>query len=159
MRKIWAPKGRRPVAPNRTRYQWVYSYCFVNPSTGDSEWLILPTVNTAMTSLALKIFSKRVNPSGEKIILLLIDQAGFHMSAKVEKPGGVVFMPLPPHTPELQPAEPAWPLLREAIANETFSSLDSLERRLVKRCRWLMANPEIMKGASGFGWVIDASKG
>lgn len=110
-------------------------------------------------SIALKLFAKQVNPDGGKIIILLIDQAGFHMSEKVEKPDGIIFMPLPPHTPELQPVEPVWPLLKEAVANETFDSLDDLENRMAQRCRWLIANPDTVKGASGFGWIINASKG
>ena len=45
IRKIWAPVGHRPIAEVDHRYEWTYLYGFVHPSTGDTEWLILPRVN------------------------------------------------------------------------------------------------------------------
>lgn len=40
---------------------------------------------------------------------------------------GIALMFLPPHSPELQPAEKLWPLIREAIANCSFDSIEAVE--------------------------------
>ena len=61
---------------------------------------------------------------------------------------------LPPCTPELQPAEPLWPLVREAVANEGYDELEAMEPVLVGRCRWLIDHPEAVHGAVGFGWAV-----
>ena len=52
VRKAWALRGHRPLAPNHTRYEWLYVFGFVRPATGQTYWLILPTVNTAAMTLA-----------------------------------------------------------------------------------------------------------
>src|SRR5205823_5640424 len=48
-------------------------------------------------------------------------------------PSNVVLHFLPPCTPELQPAEPLWPLVREAVANRSIGRVDRL--RSVVRTR------------------------
>jgi hypothetical protein len=37
---------------------WTYLYSFVRPKTGEVHWLILPTVNTRVFSLALEHFAR-----------------------------------------------------------------------------------------------------
>ena len=33
-RGVWAPKGERPIALGHHRYEWLYIYGFVEPTTG-----------------------------------------------------------------------------------------------------------------------------
>lgn len=54
MRKVWAPVGERPVARFKRGYKWTYLYGFVRPESGEVFWLILPTVNTELFSMALE---------------------------------------------------------------------------------------------------------
>jgi hypothetical protein len=44
-RRVWALRGKTPLAWVRPRYRWLYVYGFVRPSTGESEFWLLPTVN------------------------------------------------------------------------------------------------------------------
>jgi hypothetical protein len=53
----------------------------------------------------------------------------------------------------LQPAEPLWPLVREAVANAGFDDLEGLQRPLIRRCCWLMDHPEVVRGVTGFYWA------
>ncbi len=152
-RKIWFTKGKRPIASQCRHYQWLYSYTFVHPADGDSFWLLLPQVSIPIMNLALKEFSQAINPDNEKIIILLIDRAGWHMSKETEIPENIRLFPLPSCTPELQPTECAWPLLKESIADRAFDNLDELEQTLIPRRRWLIKHPEILKGAAGFNWI------
>lgn len=152
-RRVWAPRGHRPLAHNRTKYQWTYVYGFVHPATGKPFWLLLPTVNTAVMNLALAEFARFANPDGTKLIVLLIDGAGWHRSQDLVVPDGIVFHPLPPYTPELQPVESAWPLLKEPIANRSFGSLKEVEGLLAERCQYLSSHPDILKGQVGFKWA------
>ena len=68
-------------------------------------------------------------------------------------PPNVVLHRLPPCTPELQPTEALWPLVRESVANEGFDSLDEMTPVLVDRCRWLIEHPAVVRGAVGFRWA------
>src|SRR6476659_2625715 len=126
-RQVWAPKGRRPTAHGRTKYQWLYVYGFVHPSSGRNWELILPAANADWMGLALEEFARWADPAGEKLLVVLVDNAGWHLAKRLAPPPNVVLHRLPPFTPELQPAEPLWPLIREAVANEGYAELGAME--------------------------------
>jgi hypothetical protein len=153
IRKVWALRGKRPVARHRTRYEWLYVYIFVCPNTGQSDFLILPSVSTEIMTLALAEFVKAVNPNQDKIIVLMLDNAGWHTSKDLIVPPGLVLLNTPPYTPKLSPAETIVPLVREAAANESFKNLDALEAALDKRCVHLMQHPELITAKANFKWL------
>ena len=134
MRRVWAPIGERPIASVHHRYEWLYLYSFVHPLTGQTESYIIPRVNIEWFNLALQSFALAVGAGKDKIILLVIDRAGWHMSDKVVVPEGIYLEPLPPYSPELQPAERLWQLLDEPLVNKSFDTLDQLEEVLAERC-------------------------
>jgi hypothetical protein len=103
---------------------------------------------------ALAEFARWADPAGAKLLVVLVDNAGWHTAKRLEVPPNVVLYRLPPSTPELQPAEPLWPLVREAVANEGFDDLGALQSPLIERCRWLMGHPEVVRGAVGFHWAV-----
>lgn len=61
------------------------------------------------------------------------------------KASGSQCSPLPAYSPELQPAERPWPLIRESLANRDLDTLDELEDLLVQRCRYLIENHDVIK--------------
>jgi hypothetical protein len=87
------------------------------------------------------------------VVVLLLDNAGWHRAKNLQVPPGLVLMHLPAYTPELSPAEPVIPLIREAVANRSFEGLDELEEVLVRRCAYLMEHPEVVRGRAGFQWL------
>ena len=89
--------------------------------------------------------------------MLLVDRAGFHKLAQEDIPEGIILYKLPPYTPELQPAEPLWPLIKEVVANRSFETMEELEDIIEERCKWLRKNNDIVLGASGFEWIFNAS--
>lgn len=153
VRRVWAPIGERPLAHHCRRYQWVYTYGFVHPDTGASYFLLLPRANVCVMQMAVEMFAAEVNPHRQQLIILLVDQAAWHMSQKLKLPTGIFLYPLPPYTPQLQPTECVWSLLREAVANQVFKDLVALEEVLVKRCQWLMQHPTVVQGKVGFDWI------
>jgi hypothetical protein len=158
VRRVWSPKGTRPLAQQRRRYEWLYVYGFVRPSTGQVEWLLLPTVNLDLFQLALDFFAKASGANVDKRVVLIIDRAGWHMSQKLQVPEGIHLFPLPPYSPELQPAEKLWPLLHESVANKDVIDIDALEDQLVKRCKELRAQPATVSGHTLFEWWRHAAR-
>jgi hypothetical protein len=152
-RRVWALRGTRPTCNGRTRYQWLYVFGFVHPATGRSLFLLLPRVDAGVMSAALAEFARWADPEGRRILVLLIDNAGWHVAKDLVVPAGMVLHRLPAHTPELQPAEPLWPLVREAVANRTIDDLDTLDTLLGDRCVWLMDHPDTVRGPAGFAWA------
>lgn len=154
MRRTWALRGQRPRAYARRRYAWLYVYGFVRPATGQNFCVLLPRVTTDWMAQALAAFARAVNPRRRKVLVLLVDNAGWHVARRLAVPANVVLHFLPPCTPELQPAEPLWPLLREVVANRGFATLGHLQRTLVRRCQALARQPALVRKAVGFHWAI-----
>src|SRR3712207_2972558 len=80
-----------------------------------------------------------------RIIVLGLDNAGWHTAPNLAVPDGIRLVYLPPYSPELQPAEHLWPALDEPLANQSFETLADLERVVANRCRASMA----IRSASG----------
>jgi transposase len=116
----------------------------------------MPTVNNQAMSLALENWMKDLPKSEDKIVVLLVDRAGWHMSKKLQVPNNVILYPLPPYTPELQPVETSWPLFREALANRFFKQIDDLIDCLIQRCRWISHHPEQPRARCSWQWLIHA---
>jgi transposase len=141
IRRVWASRGHRPVIRVQQRYEWLYVYGFMQPETGASHWLLLPSVNVEVFSIALQHFAQAVGAGSQRRILLVLDRAGWHESGEVAVPEGIHLVFLPPYSPELQPCERLWPLTNEAIANRRFETLDELQEVQAERCVVLQDDP------------------
>ena len=151
-RRVWAPRGQRPSAHVRRRYQWLYVYGFVRPRTGQSWWCLLPTVNTEAFALALATFARDEGIDAKHRAVLVVDRAGWHIAGDLVLPEGVHLVFLPSASPELQPAERLWSLVDEPVANRVFPDLDALEDVLVARCRVLEADRTRIAAHTHFHW-------
>ena len=149
---MWAPQGQRPIAAVERRYEWLYVYGFVRPSTGQSWWCLLPRVTTEAFALALTAFAHDEGIDADHRVVLVVDQAGWHVSPEVALPEGVHLAFLPAYSPELQPAERLWTLVDEPLANRSLPDLDALEAVLVDRCRTLEADPQRLHAHTHFHW-------
>lgn len=136
----------------RRRYEWLYVYACVRPVTGQSWWCLLPTVSAEAFGLALAEFARDAGLGPTRWAVIALDGAGWHEAAARVVPEGIHLVPLPPASPELQPAERLWPLLDEVAANRTFADLDELEAALVTRCRTLGADRSTVKAHTRFHW-------
>ena len=72
----------------------------------------------------LNDFAEHFGVGQDKRIVLPLDQAGWHMSDKLEVPEGIHVLPMPLYSPELQSAERLWPLVNEVLANQVFESIE-----------------------------------
>jgi hypothetical protein len=153
VRRVWARRGQRPSTPSQTRYEWLDVYGFVHPQRGETYWLILPTVSIEAMTLAVREVARDVGGGAAKQVVLVLDQAGWDTSGKVRVPEGLTVMPLPAKTPEVQPAERLWPLVREGVANRAFPDVKVLQERLVERCLQLRQEPEQIRALTRYHWL------
>jgi hypothetical protein len=152
-RRVWSLKGRRPRSNGRTRYDWVYVYAFARPTTGQSVRVILRRVNADRMGDALAAFARWADPGGAKVLVVLVDNAGWHTAKRLAIPGNVRLHFLPPCTPELQPVEPLWPLVREVVANRSLGRIDRLRDVVRARLGYLARNPGLVRRVVGFHWT------
>jgi transposase len=59
--------------------------------------------------------------------VLLLDQAGWHTSDKLELPANLSILLLPPQWPELNPTENIWQFMRDNwLSNRVFTSAEDI---------------------------------
>jgi DDE superfamily endonuclease len=153
-RRVWAPRGQRPMSNGKTEYDWLYVYGFAQPATGRLFTTFLPRVKTDLMSRVLAAFAAWADPANQKLLVVVVDNAGWHVAKKLVIPPNVLLHRLPPCTPELQPIETVWPLVREAVANRPFRGIGHRKRVVRRRCTDLANHPDTVRGRIGFRWAI-----
>lgn len=131
---------------------WRYLVGFVHPVSGRTVWHLATTVNSELFSLELAAFAREVGAGPAKQIVLVLDGAGWHDSPQVRVPEHVHLLFLPPHSPELQPAEHLWSLTNTVLVNRHFASIDELEDAQAERCVALQARPDLIRSTTRFHW-------
>jgi putative transposase len=99
----WAKRGTRPVALCDQRTASAYIFGAICPQDGKGAALVMPRCNIVAMNLHLAEISAAVTPGAHAILVL--DQAGWHMSDQVVVPANITLLPLPPKCPELNPVE------------------------------------------------------
>ena len=153
LRRRWAKRGARPPALHDNGFKWTYIYGFVHPYTGRSDLLRFDTVNVESFSAALALFKVRFDPADERLLVLVVDNAGWHRSPRVVVPDGVQLVFTLPYTPELMPAEHLWLPLKEGLVNRAWPTLQGLITQLDRRCVWLMQEHALVSNLTSFHWL------
>ena len=87
--------------------------------------MVLPFCNTAGLSLHLAEIARMVEPGRHAVLLL--DQAGWHLSADLEVPANITVLPLPAKCPELNVMENVWQFMRDNwLSNRVFTGHDDI---------------------------------
>ena len=121
----WARRGSRLSAPSDQRTASTYIFRAICPKERKAVGLILPWCNTAMMNLHLAAISADV-ARGRHAVLVL-DQAGWHLSGKLAVPANITIVPLPPKCPELNAQENVWQFIRNNwLSNRAFDSTTAL---------------------------------
>ena len=121
----WARRGTRPSAPKDQRTTTAYIYGAICPAEGKGAALVLPRCNTEGMTLHLAEISAAVAPGAHAVLIL--DQAGWHLSAGLVIPTNITLLPLPAKCPELNPVENVWQFMRDNwLSNRIFKSYDDI---------------------------------
>ena len=121
----WAKRGTRPSAPQDQRTASTYIFGAICPVEGKAAGLVLPWCNTEAMTLHLVEISARVAPGRHAV--LVVDQAGWHLSKRLVVPANITIVPLPPKCPELNPQENVWQFLRDNwLSNRVFANYDTI---------------------------------
>jgi hypothetical protein len=76
------------------------------------------------SSRSLAAFAQPAGAGPDQELVLVVDQAGWHMSPRLVIPPQVHLAPLPPSTPELQPAERWWTCSTTPLVTRRPADLD-----------------------------------
>jgi transposase len=87
---------------------------------------------------------------------MFLDGAGWHKAHELTVPANMRLLPLPPYSPELNPAEHVWEYIRENdIRNQIFNTLDEVMDTVETNLCHLHKAPEELRSMTAFPWTID----
>ncbi len=122
-RSCWAPAPHRPVVNLALVREFRYEYAAVSPWDGCLDFMTAEKMNTDSMSRFLLQVSEAHK---DEFIVMVVDGASSHRSKELKVPENMSLIRLPPYSPELNPAEQIWNVLRrDYFANRVFDSLNA----------------------------------
>lgn len=140
--RIWAERGSRPRAPKDLRYKWAYLFGAICPARGVGAAWVVPHADIWSMNLHLREISSQVAEGAHAVVVL--DGAGWHQTGgRLQVPGNISLLPLPPYSPELNPQENVWDYLRQnELSNRVYESYDAIVEACCTAWNRLMRQPE-----------------
>jgi len=139
-RKAWTLRGTEIKAPVSPRYQWAYTWGALEVLEGGSEFLHTDSVCQEATAV---FYEQIASSDGSALHVIIADGAGFHLPAGHPLlPPNVQVITLPAYSPELNPVEKLWDIIKDRICNRVWVSLDELENAIDGVLREYWSSPE-----------------
>jgi transposase len=100
-------------------------------------------------------FLKQVSETHERdFTVMVLDGAPSHKSKKREVPENIALVFIPPYSPELNPAEQIWNVLRrDYFANRVFDSLNAAILQAEKGLDNMVSNSKALKSMTNWPWI------
>jgi len=128
-KRMITARGIKPIAPYQHKFETTYLFGSFSSINGDNFILEMPTCTAQTFQLYLNEFSLQ-KPKEFKIIIL--DNGAFHHAKCLKIPQNIVLVFLPPYSPELNPAEKIWRILKDEISMTIHPTLKDLQNNLDK---------------------------
>jgi transposase len=151
LRRVWTPRGQRPVVARQIKYQWDYLYGALAVIGGDAHFAHVPSVSLAWDEGYLQDLAAS---DAQAVHVLIRDQAGFHLrDGDARLPARVRIIDLPPYTPELNPCEQLWDLVKDELANRIYATITTLRAAMQATLRRFWDDPGAVLRLIGRDWL------
>ncbi len=150
-RRCWGLRGVRVVKPAQQKYEWGYIYGALDVVGGGGEFCYFPSVNLESVEMFLRQIADSDKESEHVVIW---DNAGFHhRPGDCRIPDRIHLLPLPAYSPELNPVEKLWDMVKDNIANNVYSLLDDIQDSITEVLSpfWESSKPALR--LVGEGWL------
>ncbi len=127
----------------------------MHPTSGRVFWLVLSYLSAQLMQRFLYEFARSHTTQGKRIVMLT-DGATAHRAKCLRVPERITLVGLPAYTPELNPTERLWSLVRAGVANRDFDSPDELEQSVCTRCQKISAAPAQVTALTNYHWLPNA---
>lgn len=123
--RLWARRGSRPRVIRQQQFEYAYIFGAVCPRRDRAVGLVLPTIGTCCMQAHLEVISKEIDSGNHAVVVF--DRAAWHTTKKLNLPTNISLLPLPAASPELNPTEQVWQVLRDRyLANRCFDSYEHI---------------------------------
>jgi transposase len=150
-RACWAPVPQRPMVSRALVREFRYEYAAVSPWSGDLDYMTAEKMNTESMSIFLKQVSKAHD---QDFIVMILDGAPSHKGKELQVPENMLLVFLPPYSPELNPVERLWNVLRrDYFANRVFDSLTATTGQAEQGLAHMAADKIALKHLTNWPWI------
>jgi transposase len=123
-RRVWTLPRIKPTTPSGTSYQWSYVWGALQIGGGGREFLYTDSVCLEWAEQFLEQISRR-DPYALQVVIW--DGAGFHpRELSGQRPDNVRLITLPPYSPDRNPAERLWDMIKDHLCNRRWPSVEAL---------------------------------
>ena len=152
MRRLWGVKGQRPVVTRQIKYEWDYLYGSLDVVSGQAHFCQFPSINLEWDHAYLNDLTKT---NSDVIHVIIRDQAGFHLrDGDPRLPGRVRIIDLPPYSPELNPCEQLWDVIKDEIGNRVFETIDLLREAITPTLKRYWDDADAVLRLVGRDWIL-----
>ena len=156
MTRRWFLRGQRPRMVKDLRYRSTYIFGAVCPERDTGVALVLPEVSTTGMNLLLQEIAGQV-PQGRHAVVL-IDNAGWHVTDKIQVPTNLTLVNLPPYSPELNAIERVWQYLRDRyLSGRLFTDDAAILDACCDAWNRLLAETGRIRSLADRAWTYPAS--
>jgi transposase len=120
-------RGIKPVCRYEHQSENTWLFGTFSPVNGSHFLLELPYCNSDMFQLFLNEFSKH---DEQEFKIMILDNGAFHHAKRLKIPSNIALVFLPPYSPELNPAEKVWWMIKRELKMKHFQSLRHLQDEL-----------------------------
>lgn len=151
LRRCWSLRGRRTVKRMQLDYEWGYAFGALDVISGESEFLLMPSVNLEFSLTFLRQIALR-DPDAYHVVIW--DNAGFHQRpGDPNLPANVLLLPLPAYSPELNPVERLWEIVRDGVGNKVHGTIEAMDDAVSLVLKEIYHTPSKIRGLVGTGWM------
>ncbi len=120
--------------------------------SGEAHFCQFPSINLEWDHAYLKDLTKT---NSEAIHILIRDQAGFHLrDGDPRLPERVRIIDLPPYSPELNPCEQLWDIVKDDIGNQVFETIEKLREAMLPTLKRYWNDATAVLRLVGRDWML-----
>jgi transposase len=139
--KALTAKGVKPICPFHQIFQTIYLFGAFSPITGESFLL------------EMQVYLNELSTKFENVYnILILDNGAFHKAKSLIIPENISLLFLPPYSPELNPAENMWGIIKRKFTNKLHHTLEEVSEFITKATAKI--TKEAIKKTCGFSYIF-----
>lgn len=142
-------RGVKPICPFHQIFKTLYLYGAFSPINGEKFLLEMPHCDAINFQIFLNEFSAQ---NSDEFKIMVLDNGAFHKAKSLVIPKNIALIFLPPYSPDLNPAENIWGILKRKFTNRLFKTLDEVSAFITDKIQ-ILTNDRIKK-TCGFEYVF-----
>ena len=149
-RLITAP-GIKPIGVSQWQRDNFYLFGVVEPLSGYSFFYEFSHLDGDCFQKFLELLSADL---GDDVAVIQFDQGSFHTIKTLDCPENIIPIFQPPHSPELNPIERFWELLKSKLQWENCKTLTQLRQKLASVLETI--TPEHIASLTSYDFILEA---